>query len=142
MQVADRVQQRKNLARPAADINVTPLVDVVLVLLIIFMVITPMLDEDIILPKAQNHQRQPKEDKQKMTLVIHRDKKLTIEKEPVERAAVPEIMRRHYASKPDKSIFLKADHRLPWSEVMKVMDLAREGSIEEISLVTDDYPKE
>ena len=81
MREADRVQERKKIPAPNADINVTPLVDVVLVLLIIFMVITPMLDEDVIVPTAKHHKRTPKEDEEKLMLVVKRDKSLILNKD-------------------------------------------------------------
>jgi biopolymer transport protein ExbD/biopolymer transport protein TolR len=141
MRAAERIAQRKHVEGPTSDINVTPLVDVVLVLLIIFMVITPMLNDDVILPKARFHKRQPKEDSEKITLVIERDKRLRIEKDVIDRKEIKEVLKQKYANKADKSLFLKADQSLKWGEVMKVMDLAREGTVEEISLVTDDYPE-
>ena len=110
-----------------------------LVLLIIFMVITPMLDEDVILPNARNHKRAPKEDNQKVTLVIQRDKEVLLDKEKVDRRELPRVLTNKYQTRADKSLYLKADKSLHWGEVMKVMDLARKGTVEEIALITEDY---
>lgn len=138
----DRVKERKKIQAPTADINVTPLVDVVLVLLIIFMVITPMLEDDVMLPRAHNHKSSPKDDENKVTLVIQRDKKLLIGGDTVPAKELPNVLKLKYKDQADKSLFLKADQSLQWGEVMKAMDLAREGTVEEISLITDDYPEE
>ena len=108
MRQAERIAERKRVDGPTSDINVTPLVDVVLVLLIIFMVITPMLDDDVILPPAKYHKRQPKEDEKKGTLVLMRDKRLSLEKQPVTRAELVQVLKAKYQNEKDKSIFLKA----------------------------------
>ncbi|MFN7974423.1 MAG: biopolymer transporter ExbD [Acidobacteriota bacterium] len=150
MRLAERIEQRKHIDAPAADINVTPLVDVVLVLLIIFMVITPMLNDDVQLPKAHFHKRTPKESNEKITLVLGRDKKIRIDtgggdtasKEAIPADELKEALKQRYQKREDKSMFLKADESLPWGEVLKVMDVARDGTVEEVQLVTDDYPEE
>ena len=142
MQQADRIAERKQVAGPNSDINVTPLVDVCLVLLILFMVIPPMLDEDIILPKARHHKSTPKEDDKKVTLVLQRDKKLVMGHDAIVRDELIPVSEKKYQGRADKSLYLKADESLHWGEVMKVMDLTRKGGVEEIELVTEDYPVE
>jgi len=124
-----------------ADINVTPMADIMIVLLIIFMVITPMLQKgvDVKLPVAGNT-KERKEEGKTITVAIKRDATTWLGGKKVENSAdfVKEIKER-IDDLPDggKMIYLKADEELAYSEVMKVMDLVREAGVEEISLIAE-----
>lgn len=124
-----------------ADINVTPMADIMIVLLIIFMVITPMLQKgvDVKLPAAANTQE--KKDQQKTIVVaIKKDtttylKGIKLDKQE---DLVPQI-KEALEELPDteRVVYLKADMELPYSEVMKVMDLCREAGVEEVALIAE-----
>jgi biopolymer transport protein TolR len=126
-----------------ADINVTPMADIMIVLLIIFMVITPMLQKgvDVKLPTAGN--TKPRKDEQKTIVVAIKndvDKTTYLGSLPMPNRAelVPQIKERLEDLPEDqKMVFLKADKELPYSEVMKVMDLLREAGVEEIALIAE-----
>ena len=127
---------------PMAEINVTPMADVIIVLLIIFMVITPMLQKgvDVTLPEAANSKDQP--DNQKtVTVALRRDGMLYLKGiqmpggEQELKAKLPSAIEE--LPDADKVVYLKADERLKYTEVMKVMDLCREAGAEEVALIVE-----
>ena len=126
-----------------ADINVTPMADIMIVLLIIFMVITPMLQKgvEVKLPEAGNTKDRKEEEKTIIVAVKNDAKKSTylggtVFEDPA--LLVKEIKSR-LDELPDgsKMVYLKADETLEYAEVMKVMNLMREAGVEEISLIAD-----
>ncbi|NCO68903.1 MAG: ExbD/TolR family protein [Acidobacteria bacterium] len=122
-----------------SDINVTPLVDVCLVLLIIFMVVTPMLQSGvpIQLPETNNPEKYPENAKQ-LKVAIADDGKIFLSKddwvpstqELTRRMA--EIQREH----PDKEIVIKADRRLKYKDVREVMKAINAGGFTKVGLIT------
>jgi biopolymer transport protein TolR len=125
-----------------SDINVTPMADIMIVLLIIFMVITPMLQKgvDVILPKAANSKDKPDNPK---SVVVAVKKDNTLYLNSIKLANGEDELRPQLREKidalpdTDKVVFLKADIELPYSEVMKVMDLCREAGAEEVALIVE-----
>ena len=131
---------------PMADINVTPMADIMIVLLIIFMVITPMLQKgvDVKLPQAGNT-KDRKDDAKSIVVAIKKntDTYLQIGSTPTQKLdsqaeLVPQIKER-LQDLPEgaRMIYLKADDALPYAEVMKVMDLCREAGVEEVALIAE-----
>ena len=118
-----------------AEINVTPLVDVVLVLLIIFMVITPMLQrgKDVQLPKATKTDKE-KKDSDPVILSVTPDKRIYIENDPFEEAQFEAALHAKLLAKPGRKILLKGDSSLAFEDVRKVMHLARKAGAKGISL--------
>ena len=111
-----------------ADINVTPMADIMIVLLIIFMVITPMLQKgvDVKLPAAGNT-KERKDEPKTITVAIKKDGTTFLGGVKVDNQPdlVPQLKERlEDVPEGSKIVFLKADEELPYSEVMKVMDLA------------------
>ena len=124
-----------------ADINVTPMADIMIVLLIIFMVITPMLQKGVPvrLPVAGNTQER-KEEAKSITVTIKKETNLFLNNVALPNLAdlVPQIKERlEELPEGGKIVFLKADSELPYSEVMKIMDLCREAGVEEIALIAE-----
>jgi biopolymer transport protein TolR len=119
-----------------SDINVTPLVDVMLVLLVIFMVVTPLLKQQlpVELPLAE-HSHEAEETSQ-VTLVAAADGSLMLNEQPVSDAALDGSLRDLYAARADKTIFLEADRSLPYSRVVDLMDSCRAAGVERIGVVT------
>jgi len=124
-----------------ADINVTPMADIMIVLLIIFMVITPMLQKgvDVKLPTAGNT-KEKKDEPKSITVAIKRDSStflggVRVEKQP----DLVGLLKEKLEDVPEGSrvVFLKADSELPYAEVMKVMDLCREAGVEEVALIAE-----
>jgi len=118
------------------EINVTPLVDVVLVLLIIFMVVTPMLQrgKDVRLPKAQQPEKEQGVKSDPIIVSITRDKKTFVEKDEFEDERFQEKIHAELEAAPGRKILLKGDESLTYGDVRKVMNLARKGGAKGISL--------
>jgi biopolymer transport protein TolR len=121
-----------------ADINVTPLVDVMLVLLIIFMVTAPMLHQGIsvALPKtATTNLRSTLEDP--IVLSISRDGLYYINETPVARGLLKERLRAILRGRKEKSVLLKADRGLSYGTVIETLDLLNRMGIESLGMITD-----
>ena len=120
------------------SINVTPLADIMLVLLIIFMVITPMLQKgvDVKLPPAVYAADHP-DNEDTVTLAVRIDRTLYLDMLPVPESELIQKVRDKFDVRTEKIIFLKADENLDYGDVIRVMDLCREGGVEEIALITE-----
>ena len=125
-----------------AEINVTPLVDVVLVLLIIFMVITPMLQrgKDVALPKATTIDKE-KKDADPIILSITPDHQIYIENDAFSEGDFESKLRSKLQVTPNKKILLKGDNSLAFEDVRKVMNLARKAGAKGISLGVEEVKK-
>jgi biopolymer transport protein TolR len=119
-----------------SEINVTPLVDVVLVLLIIFMVVTPMLQrgKSVELPKATEIEKEGKTDADPLILSITPDKKVFVENDEVDEKGLQDKVAAELAKDPGKKILLKGDNALNVGDVRKVLDTARKAKAKQISL--------
>jgi biopolymer transport protein TolR len=118
------------------QINVTPLVDVVLVLLIIFMVITPMLQrgKEVVLPKAQSAADPKESEGDPLILSVTPDKKIYVEKVEYDEAGLEQKLENELRAKPDRKLLLKGDASLAFGPVRKVMDAARKAGAKGIGL--------
>lgn len=119
-----------------ADMNVTPLVDVVLVLLIIFMVVTPLIKQEVPLelPVADNSQEA--KDLAQMILTVDADGLLLLNGQNVLPEALVPHLQAIYASRADKTIFLEADRHLSYGSVVDVMDDCRAAGVTTIGVLT------
>jgi biopolymer transport protein TolR len=122
---------------PVSEINVTPLVDVMLVLLIIFMVSAPMMTTgvEIDLPKT----RAPRMDveEQKLILSIDKERKVFLGEVEIPYDRLEAALTTNERLKTERELYLQADETVPYGFVAKVMALIRRGGIEKIGLVTD-----
>jgi biopolymer transport protein TolR len=119
------------------EINVTPLVDVVLVLLIIFMVITPMLQrgKSVTLPKATNIEKKKEGgDQDPLILSVTPDKKMYLENDEFDAAGLENAIRSELEESPGRRILLKGDASLNVSDVRKTMEIARKAKAKSIAL--------
>jgi biopolymer transport protein TolR len=117
-----------------SEINVTPLVDVMLVLLIIFMVTAPLLQQgiDVNLPKAKGKDLPQQE---RVTLVIKRDGRIYMNDNPV---SMDEMKKRlEVISRLNPEVYLKADKDVPYGLVVEVMGEVKESGIERLGMVTE-----
>jgi biopolymer transport protein ExbD len=126
---------------PMADINVTPMADIMIVLLIIFMVITPMLQKgvDVRLPVAGNT-KDKKDEPKSIVVAVKKDGTTYLggTKLDSQDQLLPLVKERlQDIAEGARIMFLKADEELPYSEVMKVMDLCREAGVEEVALIAE-----
>ena len=122
---------------PLSEINVTPLVDVMLVLLIIFMVSAPMMTTgiEIDLPKT----RAPRMDREeeKLLLTITKEQKVFLGETEVPYENLEGALTTNQRLQSDKELYIQADDAVPYGFVAKVMALARRGGIDKVGLVTD-----
>ncbi len=125
-----------------ADINITPLVDVVLVLLIIFMVITPMLQRGkaVHLPQVHAPDKESKEG-DPLILSVTDDKKVFIESENIDDAALEGKIREELNVQPGRKILLKGDERLTYGDVRKVLEVTRKAGAKGIGLGVQEEKK-
>jgi len=136
-----RKGKTRTRGRIQADINVTPLVDVVLVLLIIFMVVTPMIAKGVAvdLPQTVNHNKKP-DDGKDIIISVTKDRPAQvyfmanrIKKEDLTRM-IEEERRRH----PDKTVYVKGDSRANYGALREVMELIHKAKIDDVMLGTED----
>jgi biopolymer transport protein TolR len=121
-----------------SDINVTPLVDVMLVLLIIMMIVAPLLQQgvEVRLPQAANTTEKP--DTQEQTvLAIDAQKRLYLNTVPVTPGELRRRIEEALEGKKDRIVIIKADQDVEYSAVMDAMDELRASGIEDIGLITD-----
>jgi biopolymer transport protein TolR len=117
-----------------SEINVTPFVDVMLVLLVIFMVTAPLLQQgvDVNLPKAKGKELPPEE---RISLVIKKDRTIYMNDTPI---TIPQMRGKLEAiSKLNPNIFLKADKDVPYGLVVEVMGEIKEAGIEKLGMITE-----
>lgn len=136
------LQKDLERARPdiKADINVTPLVDVVLVLLIIFMVVTPLIASGVAvdLPRTVHHGRKP-DDGKDIIISVTQDKRLYVGTKHIRRAEdLGRVVVAEKARFPEKSIFVKADARVPYGVVRETLDVLHEAEIDDVALGTEE----
>jgi len=121
-----------------SDINVTPLVDVMLVLLIIMMLVAPLLQQGVPvkLPTAANTTDKP-ETQDQTVLAIGRNKELYLNAKPVTEQELATRINEILENKKEKVVLIKADEEVEYSAVMAAMDSLRQAGIEDIGLVTE-----
>ena len=124
---------------PKGDINVTPLIDVVLVLLIIFMVLTPSMLKHLtaIVPKTEDDQNASQSPAKAPIIVEYTSKReLSVNTEPVAPAALADKLTERLRSDQRKVVFFRADDEAPYGEVVKFMDIARGAGAQTLAIVT------
>ncbi len=118
-----------------ADINITPLVDVVLVLLIIFMITAPVLQSgiDVAVPKTKSVKEITE---QRQVLTIDRDQRVFLGDQPINVNELAQRLRVTRGDPSKKIIYLRADERVPFGAFASVMDAVKQAGITNISIVT------
>jgi len=134
------ISKRDEGAKVNSNINVTPMVDVMLVLLIIFMVITPMLQKGVTvdLAKVNNPEQMPDADKEDSVLVaVMRDGTIYLGQDKVSADQLATKVKDKLASKTDKQVFVKADARAKYGAVVEVVDNVRSAGVDQLGLLTE-----
>ena len=135
------IATRNEGAKVNSDINVTPMVDVMLVLLIIFMVITPMLQHGVSVDLAKVNDPKPMQDADKedaLLIAVMRDGKIYFGNEKIELDKLTDKVKERLASKNDsKMVYVKADARAKFKDVVGVVDNVRSAGVDQLGLLTD-----
>jgi biopolymer transport protein TolR len=118
-----------------ADINITPLVDVVLVLLVIFMISAPVLQSgiEVAVPKTKTVREITE---QRVVVTIDREQRVFLGDKPVNLADLPSLLRKPGGEDAKQVIYLRADEKVPFGAFASVMDAVKQAGITNISIVT------
>ncbi|MFQ6069028.1 MAG: ExbD/TolR family protein [Candidatus Aminicenantales bacterium] len=136
MALRSRFILKRELGTSLSEINVTPFVDVMLVLLIIFMVTAPMMKSGVSvnLPQAETESAPAEEG---LTLTISRDRYIHVENSIVNIHLLEGKLKDYFSGREKKIVFIEADKDLPYGFVMSVLDIAKKAGVEVIGLVTE-----
>jgi biopolymer transport protein TolR len=126
--------KRKEIGTSLSEINVTPLVDVMLVLLIIFMVTAPMMQSGIgvNLPQAETNSSPAEEG---LTMTITRDRYIHIGESPINIFLLENKLKEYFYGKEKRVVFIRADENLPYGYVINVLDITKKAGVEIVGLV-------
>jgi len=121
------------------EVNVTPLIDVVLVLLIIFMVVTPLLAKQmwLQLPKQETKAAEPPSENKSVVLTVKKDGTLAINGAELPKAELRDKVSRVMAARTDKVVYFDAADDAPYAMTVEAMDLARQGGAKTIAILTN-----
>jgi biopolymer transport protein ExbD len=128
------------MAGPVSEINVTPMADVMLVLLIIFMVITPMLQKGVSVDMAKAENPRPMQDADKedaVVLAITRDGKVYLGSDRIQLDEITPKVKDRISSKLDKTVYVKSDARAKYGDVVAVVDNVRAAGVDSLGLLTE-----
>jgi biopolymer transport protein ExbD len=135
-----RKEKKYKAPPPVADINVTPMVDVMLVMLIIFMVITPMLSKGrtVDLVKTKNPIPMQAADKSDaIVIAVERDGKTYLNVTQMQPEDLPQKVKDLLTGRVDKTVFVKADSRAKYERVVDVVDNLRAAGVDNVGLLTE-----
>ena len=124
------------------EINVTPMIDVLLVLLIIFMVVTPALLAGFNAqpPVGQNLKDHPEDEENDQVLGIDADGNYYLNKKPISKTAIEAEIKRIYTNRDDHVMYLKADKDLPYEKVVDATDIAAKNGVTVVAMISDQKP--
>ena len=125
-----------------AEPNVTPMIDVMLVLLIIFMVVTPALLAGFNAqpPQGQNLKDHPEDEENDQVLGIDKDGNYYLNKKPISKTAIEAEIKRIYTNRDDRVMYLKADKDLAYEKVVDATDMAAKNGVSVVAMISDQKP--
>ncbi len=135
--VQSRERGRRGRRRPMSEINVTPFVDVMLVLLIVFMVTAPLLTVGVPVDLPKTRAQALGQDREPLSVTVKRDGKIYIQNSPVTEDELVAKLTAIAANGYDQRIFVRGDRSVDYGKVMEVMGLLSAAGFTHIGLVTD-----
>jgi biopolymer transport protein TolR len=125
---------------PKSDINITPYIDILLVLLIIFMVITPtrQMDLDVKVPQEAPAGPPAAPDPSVIVVSIGESAQIAINQELVDISALGPKLQEIYSARANKNMFVSASAKLPYGDVVKIIDIAKGAGVGEIGLILEE----
>jgi biopolymer transport protein TolR len=127
---------------PKSDINITPYIDILLVLLIIFMVITPtkQLDLEVKVPQEAPKLDKPMPPPPGLIVVSMSDTaQLAINQEPISISDLGVKLTEIYSARANKNMFISASAKLPYGDVVKIIDIAKGAGVQDVGLLTEEF---
>jgi biopolymer transport protein TolR len=127
---------RRQVGTSMSEINVTPFVDVMLVLLVIFMVTAPMMQSGIgiNLPQAETDSKPAEEG---LTLTVTKDQYIHIGENTYNINLLERRLTEYFVNRPKKVVYLQADEALPFGVIVRIMDITKKAGIEVIGIITE-----
>jgi biopolymer transport protein TolR len=124
-----------------ASINITPYIDILLVLLIIFMVITPIrqMDLDVKVPQTSNEgEKNSTPDPSVIVVSVGESAQIAINQEPTNVADLGPKLQEIYSKRANKNMFISASAKLPYGDVVRVIDIAKGAGVQDVGLITEE----
>jgi biopolymer transport protein TolR len=128
---------RRNRYRPLAEINVTPMVDVMLVLLIIFMVTAPLMTSGVSVDLPKTNAQPLNSDSAPLTVSIKADGSIFLQEEPIDISAIVDKLQALAKDNPERRIFVRGDKDLAYGRIMQVMGTITQGGFTKVALLAE-----
>lgn len=132
--------ERTQGAQPMSEINVTPLVDVMLVLVVIFIITAPLLASSIKLDLPKSEAARPNEAPLYVTLAVNKAGQAFLNDQPVSSAELDQRLKQSAALNPDTEVQLRADEAVPYGRIVEIMGIAQKAGLNRIGFVVDTPP--